>query len=96
MLITIRDNIKRDAVSACCKFGLRAEQATFFDELSIDRILAIVANVGEGCLFPPRDDLLALRQLPVPLARPITSVRPRSKAALPTREEPFLQRAQAR
>lgn len=65
MLMTIRDHIKRDAVSACCRFGLRAEQANFFAELSIDRILAIVANIGEECLFPPRQDLFALLELPL-------------------------------
>lgn len=95
MLITIRDHIKRDVVSACCRFGLRAEQANSFGELSIDRILAIVANIGQECLFPPRQDLFALLELPAPLARPITSVRPPPKAALPTQRESLWQRAQA-
>lgn len=96
MLITMRDNIKRDVVSACCKFGLRADEARFFSDLSIDHILAMVANVGEECLFPPRDDLLALLKLPVPLAGPITSVRPPNKGASPTQQESFSQRAHAR
>lgn len=76
MLMTIRDNIKRDLVSACCKFGLHADQARFFGDLSIDRILAIVANIGQECLFPPREDLLALLSLPAPLTGPITLVHP--------------------
>ena len=80
MLITLRDNIKRDPVSACCKFGLRADQATFFGDLSLEHILAMVANVGQECLFPPREDLLTSLKVPVPLIGPCTSVRPPRKA----------------
>lgn len=83
MLLTMRDNIKRDPVSACCKFGLQADQARFFGDLPVEHILAIVANVGQQCLFPPRHDLLELLKLPTPLAGPITSVRPAIKAASP-------------
>jgi len=81
MLLTIRDDIKRDVVSACCKFGLHADQARFFEALSIDHILAIVANVGEECLFPPRPDFFDLLEVPVPLAGPIAAVHPPNKAA---------------
>ena len=86
MLITMRDNIKRDPVSACCRFGLHADQARFFGELPIDHILAMVANVGQECLFPPRRDLVDLLKLPVPLAGPIASVRPPITAAASPRE----------
>ena len=81
MLITIRDDIKTDVVSACCKFGLHADQARVFEGLSIDHILAIVANVGEECLFPPRHDFFDLLEVPVPLGGAIASVHPPSKAA---------------
>jgi hypothetical protein len=87
MLITMRDSIKRDFVSACCKFGLHAEQAKLFAEMSIEQILATVANVGQECLFPPREDLLQLLVVPVPLAGPITSVRPAKGAASAPRRE---------
>lgn len=76
MLIATRDSIKHDLVSACCKFGLRADQAGFLDKLSIDQILVIVANIGDECLFLPRRDLVSLLELPIPLAGPITSVHP--------------------
>ena len=81
MLITIRDNIRRDPVSACCKFGLYADQARFLGDLSIEHILATVANVGQECLFAPREDLLSVLKLPAPLAGPITSVRSPKKAS---------------
>ena len=81
MLLTMRDNIKRDPVSACCKFGLHAEQARFFGDLPVEHILAVIANIGQECLFPPRQDLFQLLKLPVPLAGPITAVRPPIKAA---------------
>ena len=96
LLITMRDNIKRDPVSACCKFGLRAEQATFFGDLSIEHILAMVANVGQECLFPPREDLLALLRLPAPLAGPITSVRPPKQTTPSVSRDSFAQPAYAR
>ena len=95
MLITMRDNIKRDPVSACCTFGLRAEQASVFADLQIDHILAMVANVGHECLFPPRDDLLTLLKLPVPLAGPITSVRPPPKPRSSATPGSGMQRAHA-
>ena len=81
MLLTMRDNIHQDRVSACCKFGLHVEQAQCFAGTSIEQILAIVANVGEECLFPPRQDLFDLLNLPAPLAGAIASVRPLTKAA---------------
>lgn len=80
-LITVRDSIQRDRISACCKFGLSADQAHFFNTLSIDRILAIVVNIGQECLFLPRQDLVSLVELPAPLAGPIASVHPPHKVA---------------
>ena len=96
MLITIRDNIKRDLVSACCKFGLREDQASFFGDLSIDQIIVIVANIGQECLFPPRQDLVSLLELPVPLAGLITSVHPPHKAASSPKQEAMDQRTKSR
>ena len=81
MLLMIRDDIKEDVVSACCKYGLHAEQASLFESQSIDDILAIVANVGQECLFPPRQDFLELLQVPVPLAGALASVHPPNKLA---------------
>ena len=81
MLMTIRDDIKRDVVSACCTFGLHVDQARVFEDLSISHILAIVANVGEECLFPPRQDLFALLEVPVPLGGAIASVHPPHRPA---------------
>jgi hypothetical protein len=76
MLITMKDSIKHDLISGCCKFGLHIEQARFLSELSFDQILAMVANIGHECLFPPRQDLVSLLRLPLPLAGPIASVHP--------------------
>ncbi len=76
MLITLRDSIKHDLVAACCKFGIHIDQATFLAAMSLDQILIVVANIGHECLFPPRPDLIALLELPVPLAGPIASVHP--------------------
>jgi hypothetical protein len=83
MLLMIRDDIKEDLVSACCKYGLYAEQAAWFQDRSIDDVLAIVANVGQECLFPPRQDLFALLKAPLPLAGPLASVHPPKNVASP-------------
>lgn len=80
-LVTIRDSVKQDRVSASCQFGLSEAQASYFGNLSFNEILNIVANLGDECLFPPRQDLLLLLNLPLPLARPVTSVHPPQEAA---------------
>lgn len=92
MLIMIRDGIKRDPVSACCQYGLHAEQASFIGDLSIDQILVVVANIGQECLFPPRRDLVSLLVLPLPLAGPIASVHPPHTAAFHPAQKSQLQR----
>ena len=63
-------------MSGGLKFGVRAEHIALFDELSADRIVAIVANIGQESLFPPRQDLPTLLALPLPLTGPLFSVRP--------------------
>ena len=78
-LITIRDCIQRDAISACCKFGISEEMAKCFSALSIDQILVFVANIGHETLFTPRQDLVSLLSLPTSLAGPITAVHPSYK-----------------
>lgn len=88
MLIAIKDDIKKDVVSACCKYGLHADQARFIEELSIDRILGIVANLGEECLFPPRQDFFHLLEAPAPLTGRLACVRPPNKMASPRKKEP--------
>jgi len=79
-LFTIRDSLLHDPISACCKFGLSADQAHFIGTLSIDQILVVVLNVGQECLFLPRQDLVSLLALPAPLAGVMTSVHPPHKA----------------
>ena len=75
LLLTIRDGVLRDRLATCCKFALDAALADRLGALGIQQIMAIVANVGETSLFPPRRDLLALLDLPLPLARPLAAVR---------------------
>lgn len=74
MLLTIRDGVLRDRPAACCQFALDAPQADRVGALTVQQILALVANVGDITLFPPRRDLLALLDLPLPLARPLATV----------------------
>lgn len=76
LLVTIRDSIKQDRIAACCKFGLCDAQARFLESLSIDQILMLVANLGQECLFLPRQDIVSLLALPLPLAAPLMAVHP--------------------
>lgn len=84
-LITIRDGIKRDPVSTCCRFGIGAEESKFLGNLTTENILGIVAHFGQEYLFIPRLDLLSLLQLPLPLTGPVAAARPLRK---PTHSKP--------
>jgi hypothetical protein len=72
-LMTIRDGAMLDPAMTCCRFGLDAQQARRLTALGIHQIMAIVANVGDTTLFPPRRDLLALLDMPLPLTRPLAA-----------------------
>ena len=74
LLLTIRDGVLHDKTAACCKFALDATQADRLGAMSIQQVMAIVANVGDATLFPPRRDLVALLDMPLPLARPLAAV----------------------
>ncbi|WP_158592156.1 flagellar transcriptional regulator FlhD [Noviherbaspirillum sedimenti] len=76
LLITVRDSIKQDRIAACCKFGLCEAQARLLESLSIDQILILVANLGHECLFLPRQDMVSLLTLPLPLAGAVMAVHP--------------------
>jgi hypothetical protein len=74
LLLTIRDGVLNDRPSACCRFALDALQAERLGAMSVQQVMAIVANVGDATLFPPRRDLVALLDVPLPLARPMAAV----------------------
>jgi hypothetical protein len=84
MLVTIKDSIQQDPASACCKFGLRSDELSALSGLSMDRMLAIVANMGQQSLFPPRGDLGMLLNVPLPLSGLMASARPMRRAACDT------------
>ena len=74
LLLTIRDSVRYDKPAACCRFALDGAQAARLGAISIQQVMAIVANVGDATLFPARRDLLALLEAPLPLARPLAAV----------------------
>lgn len=74
LLLTIRDGVLKDRAGTCSRFLLDATQAQRIAELGVPQIMALVANVGEASLFPPRSDLLDLLAAPLPLARPLAAV----------------------
>jgi len=73
LLLTIRDSVLHDKPTACCRFALDGAQAARLGSISIQQVMAIVANVGDTSLFPPRRDLVALMDVPLPLARPLAA-----------------------
>lgn len=80
-LFALRDGIIRDTVETCCQFGIDADDAKFFSELSTEKIFGFVANFGNECLFLPRSDLLNLLQLPLALTESVTAARPPQRYA---------------
>jgi hypothetical protein len=68
MLNVIRLGIEADRVGTCIRFALSAPQAERLRSLNQEQLWAFVAHVGQTTLFPPRQDLLALLQAPIPLA----------------------------
>ncbi|HRH89023.1 MAG TPA: hypothetical protein PLO41_19410 [Rubrivivax sp.] len=73
LLLTIRDSVRYDKPAACCRFALDGPQAARLGAISIQQVMAIVANVGDTTLFPPRRDLIALLDIPLPLVRPLAA-----------------------
>jgi hypothetical protein len=73
-LLTIRDSIQHDQIAACARFALTREQAERLTAMSVQHVMAIVANVGNTSLFPPRRDLISLLERPLPLSGPLAAV----------------------
>jgi hypothetical protein len=76
MLSAIRLGLERDRVAASCRFALDAALADRLCALGQDELWALVTHMGQNTLFPPRHDLLALLQVPMPLTGPIAAVHP--------------------
>lgn len=75
MLCAIRLGIEADRVAASSQFALSATLADRLRGLSHEQLWAFVAHVGQTTLFPPRQDLLALLDAPVPLTGTLAAVR---------------------
>lgn len=73
LLLTIRDSVMQDRAAACCRFALDAAQADRVGAMSVQQVMALVANLGDATLFPPRRDLLRLLDTPLPLVRPLAA-----------------------
>ena len=67
MLNIIRLSIQTDRVGACARFSLSAALADRLRSLTQEQLWAFVVHVGQTTLFPPRHDLLALLDAPMPL-----------------------------
>lgn len=72
--LTLLLTILHDRTAACCRFGLDAIQAERIDTMSIQQLMAIVANLGNATLFPPRRDLVSVLDTPLLLVRPLAAV----------------------
>lgn len=83
-LMTIRDCTLKNAVAACCQFGIAEDLAQFITALSHAQIFSIIVNLGNECMFPPRHDLRRLLSLPLPLLAPLFAVHPPQPAPLPS------------
>ncbi|MBT9597765.1 MAG: hypothetical protein IV094_17420 [Vitreoscilla sp.] len=75
MLNIIRLGIETDRVGTSSRFALSAALIERVRSLTQEQLWAFVAHIGQSTLFPPREDLLALLNAPVPLAGPLAAVR---------------------
>ncbi len=74
LLLTIRDSVLQDRAAACLRFALDAVQADRLAGMTVQQAMALVANLGDATLFPPRTDLVQLLDTPLPLVRPVAAV----------------------
>lgn len=73
-LLTIQRSLRDDYAETCCRFALSADLADHLMALSVPQILALIANVRDETLFPPRRDLEALLAAPLPLSGTLAAV----------------------
>lgn len=73
-LLTIQRSLRHDYVETCCRYALDAALAELLIDLSIPQILALIANIRDETLFPPRRDLVSLLAVPLPLAGTLAAV----------------------
>ncbi|MDZ7855923.1 hypothetical protein [Sphaerotilus sp.] len=87
LLMTIRDCVLKNAVAACCQFGIAEDLGQLVTALSHAQIFSIIVNLGNECLFLPRQNLSQLLSLPLPLLAPLFAVHPPRPAPLPEASE---------
>lgn len=75
LLLTVRDALALDRAAACCRYDVDAALADRLAGLNAHQVLAFVEHVGDTVLFPPRQDLAALLDAPLPLMRPLAVAR---------------------
>lgn len=73
-LLTIQRGLRQDYAETCCRYAMNAVLADLLLELSIPQVLALVANIRDETLFPPRRDLVALLTVPLPLSGTLAAV----------------------
>ncbi|MBB4730490.1 flagellar transcriptional regulator FlhD [Xanthomonas arboricola] len=73
-LLTIQRSLRQDYAETCCRYALDTDLADRVLELSIPQTLALIANVRDETLFPPRRDLAALLTVPLPLSGTLAAV----------------------
>lgn len=73
-LLTIQRSLKQDCAETCCCYALDARLAELLNDLSVPQVLALIANVRNETLFPPRRDLAALLAAPLPLSGTLAAV----------------------
>lgn len=76
-LLTIKHGLANAPVDTCCRFAIDAALADILHALPVPQVMALIANVREETLFPPRADLKSLLSAPLPLSSTLAAVRAR-------------------
>ena len=67
-MLTIQRSLRCEYAETCCRFALDAALAQRLMAMTVPQVLALVANIRDETLFPPRRDLACLLAAPLPLS----------------------------
>lgn len=87
VLLMLRESVLKNIVSACGRFCVAEDLARFVASLSHPQIASIIVNVGNECMFLPRQNLTQLLTLPLPLLAPAFAVHLPQPAPPPSRRD---------
>ena len=82
-LLTVQANLRRDFITTCYRFHLPADAGVKLQDMSVDAIHLLAANVPGESLFKPLDNFCDLLDAPLGLALVMSTVGMRTSVTSP-------------